>query len=82
MNSKNKFSSDIIYLRDDKFKIETCGYWKKLSSEEIGDCEKVKLQNITIKELEVAKSTRFTFGAAPMFVFIKNYIFNVVKKEW
>jgi len=36
LNTDDKFSSDRIHIRDDKFKIETNGYWKTLSPNEIG----------------------------------------------
>lgn len=36
VNSNNKFSPDAITLRDDLFKIETSGYWKKLEIDEVG----------------------------------------------
>jgi len=36
LNTDDKFSSDRISIRDDKFKIETNGYWKKMSPTEIG----------------------------------------------
>lgn len=36
VNSNNKFSPDVIKLRDDLFKIETSGYWKKLEADEVG----------------------------------------------
>lgn len=36
LNRKNKFSADKITLRDDKFNIETSGYWKGISPDEVG----------------------------------------------
>jgi len=36
INSNNKFSPDVIKLRDDLFNIETSGYWKKLEVDEVG----------------------------------------------
>ncbi|MBO9594132.1 MAG: GIY-YIG nuclease family protein [Niabella sp.] len=36
LNRNNIFSSDTVVLRDDKFKIETSGYWKDLSPDEVG----------------------------------------------
>jgi hypothetical protein len=36
LNTNNKFSPDSITLRDDLFKIETSGYWKKLGADETG----------------------------------------------
>lgn len=36
LNRKNIFSADKIILRDDKFKIETSGYWKEISPDEVG----------------------------------------------
>ena len=36
LNTDDKFASDRIHIRDDKFKIETNGYWKQLSPTEIG----------------------------------------------
>lgn len=36
IDEKNIFSSDKIRLRDDLFKIQTAGYWKKIELDEIG----------------------------------------------
>lgn len=36
LNRNNIFSSDIVVLRDDKFKVETSGYWKDLYPDEVG----------------------------------------------
>ncbi|MEP5339510.1 MAG: GIY-YIG nuclease family protein [Algibacter sp.] len=36
INSNNKFSPDVIKLRDDLFRIETSGHWKNLSIDEVG----------------------------------------------
>jgi hypothetical protein len=36
INSNNKFSPDVIKLRDDLFTIETSGYWKNLGVDEVG----------------------------------------------
>ena len=36
LNRKNIFSADRLILRDDKFKIETSGYWKDLTPDEFG----------------------------------------------
>lgn len=36
INSNNKFSPDVIKLRDDLFRIETSGYWKNLGVDEVG----------------------------------------------
>ncbi len=36
LNKDNKFSPDNIKLRDDLFKIETSGFWKKLGVDEVG----------------------------------------------
>lgn len=42
LNSNNKFSSDRVILRDDKFKIESSGYWMDLKPDEIGTDKKGK----------------------------------------
>lgn len=42
LNRKNKFSPDLIRVREDKFHIETSGYWKKLNPDEIGTNKKGK----------------------------------------
>ena len=36
INSNNKFSPDVIRLRDDLFRIETSGHWKNLGVDEVG----------------------------------------------
>lgn len=40
LNRKNKFSPDLIKLRDDKFVIETTGYWKNLEPGKVGTNKK------------------------------------------
>ncbi|WP_298782689.1 GIY-YIG nuclease family protein [uncultured Polaribacter sp.] len=40
LNRENRFSADRIVLRDENFKIENGGYWKKLSPEEFGTDKK------------------------------------------
>jgi len=42
LNKNNNFSANAIILRDENFKIENNGYWKKLSSEEVGTDKKGK----------------------------------------
>lgn len=40
LNNENRFSADRIVLRDENFKIEDNGYWKKLTTEEFGTDKK------------------------------------------
>ncbi len=42
LNRNKTFSADIIKLRDDNFKIEKTGYWKKLNDDQIGTDKKGK----------------------------------------
>jgi hypothetical protein len=59
LKRNRSFLSDRVILRDDKFKVETSGYWKKLDIDEIGTDK----NNKPIKEKTWVKKTESYYSA-------------------